>query len=267
MITEFDLCDPVWKILTAIDNESTGEFRNLVEAAQLDPKIDFRHASLAGLPLEGADISGFDLSGSDLRGTCVRKAKKFDGVVISHDTKLDPADKEWWSSWKEREWERLMRQAETLIVRGQVLGETALLAEAVTICKMALSLVTRTSNSIAWAINQNSLGDALCSLGERESGTARLEEAVAAFRDALKIRTRERAPLNWATTQTNLGAALYRLGERESVTARLEEAVLAFREVLKERTRERAPLDWAKTQNDLGTALLRLGERERHSAA
>ena len=54
------------------------------------------------------------------------------------------------------------------------------------------------------------LGDALWTLGERESGTARLEEAVAAYRAALEEWTRERVPLDWATTQNNLGTALGR---------------------------------------------------------
>ncbi len=45
------------------------------------------------------------------------------------------------------------------------------------------------------------LGNALATLGERESGTARLEEAVAAYRAALEEWTRERVPLDWAMTQ------------------------------------------------------------------
>jgi len=49
------------------------------------------------------------------------------------------------------------------------------------------------------------IGNALQTLGERESGTARLVEAVAACRAALKEHTRERVPLDWATTQSNLG--------------------------------------------------------------
>ena len=61
-----------------------------------------------------------------------------------------------------------------------------------------------------WAMTQNNLGNALWTLGERESGTARLEEAVAAYRAALKEWTRERVPLDWATTQNNLGNALGR---------------------------------------------------------
>ena len=44
----------------------------------------------------------------------------------------------------------------------------------------------------------NDLGNALNTLGERESGNSRLEEAVAAYRAALTERTRERVPLDWA---------------------------------------------------------------------
>ena len=109
---------------------------------------------------------------------------------------------------------------------------------------------------------QVTLGDALSSLGKRESGTERLEQAVDAYRAALEEFTRERMPLNWATTRNNLGNALSSLGERESGTERLEQAVDAYRAALEEFTRERVPLDWAMTQNNLGNALSSLGERE-----
>ena len=112
----------------------------------------------------------------------------------------------------------------------------------------------------------NLLGNALWTLGERESGTARLREAVAAYRAALQERTRDRVPLDWATTQTNFGSALARLGERECGTAYLEEAAAAYRAALEERTRERVPLAWAMTQTNLGAALWRLGERESGTA-
>ena len=77
---------------------------------------------------------------------------------------------------------------------------------------------TRERVPLDWAMTQNNLGNALWTLGERESGTARLEEAVAAYRAALEERTRERVPLEWATTQNNLGNALRdarRAGERD----------------------------------------------------
>jgi tetratricopeptide (TPR) repeat protein len=112
----------------------------------------------------------------------------------------------------------------------------------------------------------NLLGNALWTLGARESGTARLEQAVAAFRAALEEYARERVKLNWAATQNNLGNALQTLGERESGTARLEQAVAAYRAALEEYTRERVPLDWATTQNNLGNALATLGERESGTA-
>ncbi|MAP96324.1 MAG: hypothetical protein CMK07_15370, partial [Ponticaulis sp.] len=52
------------------------------------------------------------------------------------------------------------------------------------------------------------LGNALCTLGQRESGTARLEEAVIVYRSALEECTKDRVPLDWAMTQNNLGTAL-----------------------------------------------------------
>ena len=56
-------------------------------------------------------------------------------------------------------------------------------------------------------MTQNNLGNALHTLGERESGTERLEESVTAYREALKECTRERVPRQWAMTQNNLGIA------------------------------------------------------------
>jgi tetratricopeptide (TPR) repeat protein len=112
----------------------------------------------------------------------------------------------------------------------------------------------------------NTLGIALRTLGERESGTAHLEEAVRAYEAALEECTRARVPLDWAMTQNNLGNALQSLGEREGGTEHLEEAVRAYQAALEERTRARVPLDWAMTQNNLGTALQALGARESATA-
>jgi tetratricopeptide (TPR) repeat protein len=115
-------------------------------------------------------------------------------------------------------------------------------------------------------MTQNNLGNALRSLGERESGTVRLEEAVAAFRDALREHTRDRAPRDWAMTQNNLGNALRSLGERESGTARLEEAAAAYRHALREFTRDGDPLRWAKSYGGLSVALIRIAERKKDAA-
>ncbi|WP_298372089.1 tetratricopeptide repeat protein, partial [Azospirillum sp.] len=126
--------------------------------------------------------------------------------------------------------------------RGEQKGDNTALLIAIAAYQDTLKERTRARAPLDWAMTQNNLGNALQSLGERESGTARLEQAVDAYRNALEERTRERVPLDWAMTQNNLGAALNTLGERESGTARLEQAVDAYRKALEEYTRERAPL-------------------------
>ena len=117
------------------------------------------------------------------------------------------------------------------------------------------------------AMAQNNLGNALKTLGERQSGTARLEQAVAAYRNALLERTRERVPLDWATTQNNLGLTLVTLGVRESGTVELEQVVALYRNILLEYTHEREPLERAKAQANLGIALAMLGERSKDAGA
>ncbi len=163
-------------------------------------------------------------------------------------------------------WPFVILQAGALYDQGREFGDNAALVDAIKVYRYASDLRSRKQSPLDWAMTQNNLGNALQTLGERESGAARLEEAVAAYRAALQEKTRERVPLDWATTQNNLGTALSTLGKRESGTARLEEAVAAYRAALQERTRERVPLDWATTQNNLGTALWRLGERESGTA-
>jgi len=113
---------------------------------------------------------------------------------------------------------------------------------------------------------KNNLGNALQTLGGRESGTVRLEAAVDAYNAALQEWTRDKVPLQWAMTQNNLGNALKALGERESGTERLEAAVDAYNAALEELTRDKVPLDWAMTQCNLGNALQTLGGRESGTA-
>ena len=81
---------------------------------------------------------------------------------------------------------------------------------------------------LQWATIQYNLGNALTTLGVRESGAARLTEAVAAYRDALKEWTRERVPLRWAMSTGNQGAAIMRLAERRGD---LEMAKLAVQQI------------------------------------
>ncbi|MEM1040265.1 MAG: tetratricopeptide repeat protein, partial [Pseudomonadota bacterium] len=143
--------------------------------------------------------------------------------------------------------------------RGRDKGLNFDLEVAIGLNRAALEEYTKERVPLDWAATQNNLGNALTTLGQRESGTARLDEAVAAYRAALEEYTQERVPLDWAMTQNNLGNALVTLGERESSTEWLDEAVAAYRAALEEYTQERVPLDWAMTQNNLGNALVTLG--------
>ena len=106
------------------------------------------------------------------------------------------------------------------------------------------------------------LGDALLTMGERESHTAHLLEAVRAYRAALEVFTHDRTPKYWAMMQCDLGSALARLGERNSDSDLLHEAVSAYGSALEVFTRDCMPMYWAFTNNNLGSVLSILGERD-----
>ena len=144
---------------------------------------------------------------------------------------------------------------------------TARLEEAVAAYRAALEERTRERVPLDWATTQNNLGNALTTLGERESGTARLEEAVAAYRAALEELTRERVPLVWASDadesrQRALNvSASGRAGRRGS---RRRSRPIA------RRWRNRRASGFRSTgrrrRHNLGTALAELGERESGTA-
>jgi tetratricopeptide (TPR) repeat protein len=111
-------------------------------------------------------------------------------------------------------WNYLVRQADALYRQGDEFGDNAALAEAIDITRRCLVLAPRSERPLDWARTQVALGNALLTLGARDSGTARLEEAVAAYREALQEFTRERVPLDWAMSTGNQGVALMLLAER-----------------------------------------------------
>ena len=183
---------------------------------------------------------------------------RFDEAAVLYEeaARLLPDDDE------EQRWSDLIEAAGMWLDEGQDFGNNAALQRSIDVYGQALELRPRDRVPLDWATTQNNLGNALQTLGSRESGTERLELAVQAFKAALEEFMRDRVPLQWATTQNNLGNALQTLGSRESGTERLELAVQAFKAALEEWTRDRVPLDWAMTQNNLGNALQTLGARE-----
>ena len=118
--------------------------------------------------------------------------------------------------------------------RGQILdaGLSTIAEQINTLIKKDSGPVVEPAERVRRAGLHMVLGNALQTLGERESGTERLEHAVAAYNAALEEYTRERVPLDWAMTQHNLGTALRTLGEREGNTDLLERAVNAHKAAL-----------------------------------
>jgi tetratricopeptide (TPR) repeat protein len=219
--------------------------------------------------VEAEQKRAFDRLALTVADTCARRgeialARLRYGEAAGHYAKaasvLLPA-----SAYEEERLGYLEREALALSQQGTEFGDNDALLSAIARYGRLVELKERTRRRapLEWALMQNNLGAARCTLGERESGIARLTDAVEAFEKALEERTRERAPLDWIVTQNNLGVALWRLGERESGTARLQEAVDVYYETLEEQTEERAHIDWATTQHNLGTVLSTLGERKR----
>jgi tetratricopeptide (TPR) repeat protein len=154
-------------------------------------------------------------------------------------------------------------EAQTLEDHGRDRGSNVHLVALIALRSRLLALASSDDERGA---ARNNLGNALKTLGERESGTVRLDEAVAAYQAALQEYTRERVPLQWAATQNNLGNALQTLGSRESDTARLNQAVAAYQAALQEYTRERVPLDWAASFGNQGVALMLIADRNNDGA-
>jgi Leucine-rich repeat (LRR) protein len=71
--------------LVRAGGRSQASFRELVQVAGLDPKTDFRGASLRGLDFRDEDLSGFDFSNADLSGSDFRRARLRGAVLDGAD--------------------------------------------------------------------------------------------------------------------------------------------------------------------------------------
>lgn len=126
-------------------------------------------------------------------------------------------------------WRYRLQEASALYDHGRERGDNDPLRTAIDRYRDLLARTPRAERRDDWAKIQNNLGNALATLGQRESGTARLEEAVAAYRAALEERTRERVPLDWAYSQHALAHALEALADRRGDPDILREAVACMR--------------------------------------
>ncbi|MGR3342872.1 MAG: helix-turn-helix domain-containing protein [Paracoccaceae bacterium] len=110
------------------------------------------------------------------------------------------------------------------------------------------------------------LGNALRSLGERESSSAHLQESLSAFQGMLKEISGPRHRDARASALYGIGAVLARVGERENVPDNLLKAEKYFYAALKIWTRKRKPQDWAMAQVGLSGAQWTLGTRDSNPA-
>jgi len=120
------------------------------------------------------------------------------------------------------------------------------------LCRQALSLVQRESQSDLWATLQNELANSLAQtpLGNRADN---IEQAIHHYEQALLVRTPPTFPADWAATQNNLAAA-YWSRIRGQKADNIEQAITYLKQALMIYTPQAFPEKWAETQNNLAGA-------------
>lgn len=156
----------------------------------------------------------------------------------------------------------LWQLAVSLASRGEPGTVTEWHYKALDAIGIAVDECTRDSAPIHWARAQNTLGNVLGELGEREGRRDYLEQAIVAYHGALKVYKRNPFPLDWAGAQMNLGIAYRRIGVRESDTRSIKRAVKALDAALLEFDPDSNAIEWSLSQMNLGNAFVTLGERE-----
>jgi tetratricopeptide (TPR) repeat protein len=81
----------------------------------------------------------------------------------------------------------LDRQADALYRQGDEKGDNAAIGEAILAYRDLVAQRPRERVPLDWAMTQNNLGNALWTLGARESGTARLKEAKSCIENAWHV--------------------------------------------------------------------------------
>lgn len=124
----------------------------------------------------------------------------------------------------------------------------------------SLTTECRESEPLAWARNQNSIGNVLAALGQQHEDTELYTKAIECFHNALEVFNRENSPLDWAATQYNLGTAMQALGRQLDDSKSLKGAVDAYTNALLEWSRKETPEDWSSTMFQLGATFHTYGK-------
>jgi tetratricopeptide (TPR) repeat protein len=162
--------------------------------------------------------------------------------------------------WDDRlAWTYRHRQTEALERQGTLGGDTAALLAAIDTANDALRLAAALDDERSEMSTRNVLGNALFTLGDRDSEPTRLSEAVAAFRSVLD----EQADMDsgmLAKVRNNLANALTVLGTRTGDDAMLSEAVDLYEVAIDRFEEEENPILWASAMTNFGKTMIALGE-------
>ena len=118
-----------------------------------------------------------------------------------------------------------------------------------------LTIEYRNQEPLAWAGNQNHLGNVVAALGQQLGNAELYEKAILCFHNALEEFSQNDSPLDWAATQVNLGTALQALGRLMSDAKCLNKSVDAYTAALLEYTKKETPEEWKLTMLQLGMTL------------
>jgi tetratricopeptide (TPR) repeat protein len=149
-------------------------------------------------------------------------------------------------------------EAETIYSWGLELLEGSLnrrasLMKAIASFEAALRIITEKEFPQAWAIAQNSLGNAWKTM-PIGSLANNIKKAIACFEAALRVSTEQDYPQDWAMIQINLGSAWNNLptGSRSTNIAK---TIACYEAALRVYTEQEFPQRWAAAQNNLGTVM------------
>ena len=110
----------------------------------------------------------------------------------------------------------------------------------------------RDQEPLAWAENQDRLGNILAALGQQQRDAALFEKATQCFNHALEEFSQDDSPLDWAAAQANLGTALQAMGRQEADAKLLNKAVDAYTAALLVYSKNETPEEWMTVMHQLG---------------
>jgi tetratricopeptide (TPR) repeat protein len=134
--------------------------------------------------------------------------------------------------------------------------KAAYMKVAISACKLALNIWTRSDNPQQYAMTQHNLGTAYQRLAEAEDEdtASNRKTAIGAFKEALRVFSFDNFPIQFAMTQNNLGIAYGILAEVEDRVSNCKTAIGAFKEALRVYSFDNSSIRYAETKTNVGRA-------------